>query len=104
MTREELVIYKRKWNVANKDRLKHYRLKAKYSISIDEYNAQCLEQNNLCACCSREVPILYVDHDHITGNIRGLICQQCNAGIGLLGDNLEGLLNAVVYLQKDCKL
>jgi hypothetical protein len=99
MTRDELVIYKRKWNANNKDRLKQYYLKAHYSLSLEEYQAQCEKQDNLCACCSKEVPILYVDHCHDSNTIRGFICHSCNAGIGLLGDNLEGLEKAIKYLK-----
>lgn len=100
MTREELVLYKRKWNANNKDRLKGYRLKAEYSISYEEYKNFCEEQNNLCACCGKETSILYVDHCHTTEEIRGFICHSCNAGIGLLGDTIEGLEKAIAYLKR----
>ena len=56
-----------------------------------------------CSCCgiskkqTQQIE-LYVDHDHLTGKIRGLLCLQCNVGIGMLGDNLEGVQKAYDYL------
>ena len=41
-----------------------------------------------------------IDHDHQTGAVRGLLCQRCNKGIGLLGDNIAGVQKALIYLQK----
>jgi len=56
-----------------------------------------------CSDCGKILPnslfqFRYVDHCHLTMKIRGLICQQCNSGIGLLGDNEEGVKNAYDYL------
>lgn len=101
MTREELVLYKRKWNANNKDRLKGYYLKAHYSLSLEDYNKQCAEQQNLCACCGKQVKTLYVDHCHSSEKIRGFICHSCNAGIGLLGDSVAGLEKAIQYLNRN---
>lgn len=39
-----------------------------------------------------------LDHDHVTGKFRGWICARCNVGLGLLGDNIEGLQAAIAYL------
>ena len=53
-----------------------------------------------CECCgvgSRQA--LCLDHDHATGVFRGWLCHKCNLGIGKLGDNLTGVMQAVNYLQ-----
>ena len=63
---------------------------------------------DVCQCCGR-VPLAYnsdkvkwcMDHDHITETFRGWVCEDCNLGIGKLGDNIEGLEKAVRYL-KEC--
>lgn len=53
-----------------------------------------------CECC-KKVPIKWVlDHDHKTDDFRGWICDKCNTGIGKLGDDLNGVVNAVNYLIK----
>ena len=76
----------------------------RYNISIDTYNKMQEEQLGKCAICEKEsTKALSVDHCHETGEVRGLLCQPCNSGIGLLGDNLESLLKAVKYLRgKSC--
>lgn len=54
-----------------------------------------------CECC-KQLPgkrALALDHDHKTGAFRGWLCGRCNAGIGLLGDSLDGILAAVQYFQ-----
>lgn len=53
-----------------------------------------------CQCCEKQTTALVVDHDHITHTFRGWICSGCNLGIARLGDNLEGIQKAAVYLNK----
>lgn len=75
-----------------------------YGITKEDYFALLNKQDNKCALCTkslagvprRESPI---DHCHETGRIRGILCMQCNVGLGLLGDNEEGLLRALKYLR-----
>jgi hypothetical protein len=57
-----------------------------------------LEIPKVCECCGKESNKIVCDHDHVTGNFRGWLCDPCNRSIGQLGDNLEGLINAVFYL------
>jgi len=68
---------------------------------VEEYDAILVKQGGVCAICAR-IPLpdklLHVDHDHGTGVVRGLLCQQCNHAIGLLGDNPSTLRAAVQYL------
>ena len=54
-----------------------------------------------CDCCHKKTKKLQRDHIHGTFIFRGWVCPDCNAGIGKLRDNLEGLLQAAVYLEKD---
>ena len=53
-----------------------------------------------CECCHKKTK-LELDHIHGTTIFRGWLCKVCNSGMGKLGDNLEGLLQAAVYLEKD---
>ena len=57
-------------------------------------------QPDRCACCHREKK-LQVDHLHGSTTFRGWLCSGCNTGMGKLGDNLEGILQAAVYLEND---
>lgn len=53
-----------------------------------------------CDCCGKESKKLHLDHDHYTAKFRGWLCIQCNQGIGKLGDNIEGVTNALNFLKK----
>lgn len=94
--------YMRDWRAKNPDhaakKAKSYKLR-QYNLTPDEFAYMVLEQGGVCAICQKVPEILYVDHDHNTGVIRGLLCQKCNSGIGFLGDTLEGLEKAVKYLK-----
>lgn len=91
-------------NVFNSDKdLKHgYHLKKKLGIGLLEYKFLNKAQNNKCIIC-RNSPVLnkrlYVDHDHKTGKIRGLLCQTCNTGLGYFKDNIDYLSGAIEYLK-----
>lgn len=93
--------YQRQYR-AHKDRTAEY-LKYKYGIDVETYNAKLEEQDGKCAICGKGQgnsvkSKLFVDHDHTTGKIRGLLCDSCNRGIGLLQDDADLLMAAVAYL------
>ena len=89
-------IVRKQWRAKNPDKVKaqnerdkKYKkitkahIKAKYNISVDEFNIMLDIQNKKCAICNKDSVKLGIDHCHITGNIRGLLCKKCNFGIGL---------------------
>jgi hypothetical protein len=70
-----------------------------YGLTEEQYNNMILSQNNLCAICSQpSTRTLNIDHNHETGKVRGLLCTNCNLGIGNFQDSLIYLQNAVNYL------
>lgn len=86
------------------DRQRKYQLRDKYGITEEDYERMLTEQEGKCGICFRTEPTgrwkrLAVDHDHQTGKIRGLLCDKCNRGMGLLEDSIELLENAVKYLK-----
>jgi Recombination endonuclease VII len=56
-------------------------------------------QDYKCAICGEEKRLV-VDHDHATGDIRALLCDDCNKGLGSFKDNPDNLLKAAYYLEK----
>lgn len=86
------------------DKARAKRYKAAYGLEMDEFFAILLRQGNRCGICKRDRDDLerdfFVDHDHETGKVRGLLCIPCNTGLGLLGDSIDGLLNGLDYLRK----
>lgn len=83
-------------------------LKKNYGITPQEYDTLYAEQNGRCACCQIHESAfkrgLHVDHDHNSGQVRGLLCTRCNPGIGYFEDSIEKLEMAIAYLRKSKKL
>ena len=79
-------------------------IKRNYGLEPEEYTALGDAQSWRCGICDTPFGLnprdTHVDHDHDTGAVRGLLCLNCNTGLGLLGDSTEGLAKAVNYLAK----
>jgi len=80
-------------------------LESKYGINQVQYDLMLKSQNGICKMCGKtpkeNKQSLSVDHNHKTGKIRGLLCTNCNRGIGLLQDDPELLRIGADYLDKD---
>ena len=96
----------REWNKKNESDKRDRYLKRTYGISELEYEAMLLSQNNSCKICYTEfsqswgsdAPV--VDHCHTTGKVRGILCNECNRGLGYFHDNRQALLNAAKYIEE----
>lgn len=86
---------------------RNYHLVRTYGITAEQFDRMAYEQGYVCAACGEPEQSknghLHVDHDHETGQIRGLLCQRCNTAIGQAGDDPERLVKLSAYLLK-CKL
>lgn len=69
-----------------------------YGLTEDQLAARKVDQGCVCAICGEHRGALVVDHDHQTGAIRGLLCHQCNRGLGMLGDSVDSITAALAYL------
>ena len=61
----------------------------RYGLTSSDYQAMLVRQNGVCAMCHRDCRTgqrLCVDHNHVTGEVRALLCRRCNAGLGYLED------------------
>ena len=77
-------------------------LKEKYGITQEDYDALLDIQEGGCKICGWTPPkekSLCVDHCHDTGEVRGLLCNHCNSGLGYFRDNQEVLFSAIAYLE-----
>jgi hypothetical protein len=123
---EKRKAYKAAWYQANKERVSAYQVKYRdkfpdknrryfrnhhlvktYGITLEQYEAIYKQQGGVCGICGNPPDIgrhgvarLAVDHDHATGKIRGLLCNNCNSGMGLIGDTAEHLVRALSYLKQ----
>jgi hypothetical protein len=75
-------------------------LNAMYRTNEAEYLQLYAEQEGCCAICKKSFKVLCIDHCHSSGIIRGLLCDKCNRGIGLLGDSISTIKSALEYLEK----
>lgn len=92
------------WQKRNSDRVKGYGLK-KYGLTVEQYNSLSESQNHVCAICQQpeKKKSLAVDHNHLTGQVRALLCEACNRGLGHFRDNSELLITAASYLSRFLK-
>lgn len=72
----------------------------KYDLTVRRYSALLVAQDHRCAICLRPQEKPYVDHCHRTQRVCGLLCLDCNLGIGLLGDSPELAKRAIEYLKR----
>lgn len=84
-----------------------------YGLTEKDYELLLEKQDGKCGICGikeidfitnnkikRKITRFFIDHDHETKIIRGLLCDKCNRGIGLLGDSYESVIKATFYLKK----
>lgn len=120
--KEDKKNYDRDYRITNQPKVKNWRnlrkasgksyidarksfIKRKYKISLEDYDAILVSQDNKCKICgntksNHRNEILYIDHCHTTGKIRGLLCHHCNVGLGGFKDNIESLSKAIKYLEE----
>lgn len=86
----------------------------KYNLNFGEFDGLWIIFNGRCGICNKELKMptrtrgqgldtVSIDHDHITGNIRGLLCSSCNRGIGFLNDDPEIILKAYIWVGGECE-
>lgn len=76
---------------------RHYRVIARYRIGEDDIERLVERQGGVCPVCRVAAPVA-VDHDHVTGAVRGVLCGDCNTGMGQLRDDPWVLRRAIEYL------
>lgn len=84
---------------------RRYHLLKSYGVDEQWYQDTLEAQNHACAICRKpheesRYEMLYIDHDHVTGAARGLLCQHCNHGLGKFYDNTALLEQAILYLRE----
>ena len=79
-------------------------LRATFGLTQSDYEAMLTVQDGVCAICRRpgeqSYKGLHIDHDHESGRVRGLLCHRCNMALGLLGDSVTVLAEAIAYLDR----
>jgi len=83
---------------SSKEQKRLYMVKCLYGLDAEAYTALRLRWNDTCGICGK--PTTDVDHNHVTGKVRGLLCGPCNRGLGMFQDNPTLLRNAETYLAR----
>ena len=106
--RDKILAKKKADRKNNPDKMLNWRLKSRYGITLEEWNKLFERQAGCCAICERHTSMLdrkpdrllrlVVDQDHTTGRVRGLLCHECNAALGLMSDDPDRLLRAAGFL------
>lgn len=96
----------------NPDKIKGYELKRKrngFEITLEEYNEMVIAQGDICAICRKDPKVIFtdikhqslmIDHNHLTKEIRGLLCANCNLALGHLKEDEDIIWNMLEYLKK----
>ena len=106
LNRERELAKMAEWRANNLERHNDARrrsvLRSKYGLTPETYDALLETQAGACAICGCKAGkrALHVDHDHRTGKVRGLLCNNCNRCLGLLKDDVAVLRSAVAYLER----
>lgn len=102
--KERITKERREYRAANKDKMRDADYQRNYGISLTQYDAMLAAQENQCAICRAHAGSLtkglVVDHDHDHGNVRGLLCSNCNTALGLFDDRIWRLREAIRYLER----
>jgi hypothetical protein len=96
--KEQNQLASKKYYAAHKREQKNGILKRTYGISMSDFEAMQESQSGKCAICGSD-KTLVVDHNHTTGKIRALLCNQCNTAVGLLQESPDIARATAVYLE-----
>lgn len=110
-TREGRNAYARAYRAANPELYRDKHMRKRYGATLEWYNAKLAEQDGACAICKQpETAIarktglpreLAIDHCHASNGLRGLLCSNCNMGLGSFKDNPQLLRAAIIYLESE---
>jgi hypothetical protein len=102
---------KNSWNSRTPKKRLEQHLKYKYGIDVETFLKALETQQGKCAICIRDLPDLFtyenrrrgyaIDHNHDTGEFRGILCLECNTLLGMAGDSPKILKAAIKYLSKN---
>ena len=78
----------------------HENIRRALNISDSDYTTLIEKSQGHCEVCSRPLTKICIDHDHNTGKVRGVLCNNCNTALGLVGDNVSTLTKLIQYLER----
>jgi len=97
---------RKQYRKENPLKIKNLLLKRDWNITLEEYHEKVIQQKGVCAICGKPEKSTYrgkprclaVDHNHQTGELRGLLCNDCNIALGWFHDDIDVIKNSINYL------
>jgi Recombination endonuclease VII len=102
LTNDEKIERKNKSiHTLGKDYFKKYKLNKHYNLTLEEFHFMYESQNGKCYICEKEITgrEVKVDHNHLTGKVRKLLCHNCNTSLGLLNEDVKIFEKCIEYLK-----
>jgi hypothetical protein len=100
--RERNIASARRYRASHKEKLSDFERQRRYGLSAADYQAMLARQGGRCAACKKKPgpkSRLEVDHCHLTGRVRGLLCTKCNTMLGMGDDDPDRLRAGIAYLE-----
>lgn len=101
--REKCIAAVRDWTSRNREHVRNKRFLRRYGLTPEAYQKLLASQNYCCAVCEQDMRTIphgpQVDHNHVTKEVRGLLCILCNTGIGKFKESAELMRAAITYLE-----
>ena len=101
---EAIKEYTKDWRKQNTEYTKHFDRLRKYGLTSEQFCGMLEDQNFKCAICEdtlKQDRSTHVDHDHLTGVVRGILCHHCNTGLGCFKDTTLRMKKAIQYLERN---
>lgn len=96
--------WQKQYRENNPEKVKNSRIQRAFGLSLSAFNKMLAEQNGVCKICDKpekEGRALAIDHCHTTKKIRGLLCKECNLGLGKFKDEMTIVEKALNYLKEN---
>jgi hypothetical protein len=98
INKEKIATYQQQWRANNPD----YHRKHTHGLTVEDYNRLFEAQGGMCGICAEPLAkSINIDHDHIRGTVRGILCHHCNVGLVHFRDNPMLLSKALQYLERN---
>jgi len=103
--REQVIATQKRWRIKHSVKISAYRREHVHGVTPEQFNNMILSANNCCQICKKpfgnnRATTPHIDHNHKTGEIRGLLCKFCNSGIGMFMENITIMETAIKYIEK----
>ena len=96
-------VFNKRYRLEHKEAIRLQRMEKRYGLSKSDYEKLLLKQGGACAICRGtkwEGSGPHIDHDHASGNVRGILCTRCNTALGQIHDSLATARGLVEYLEQ----